>query len=418
MPSKNLPGKNLIVIVVEGLHAGMVGAYGNSWIRTAALDDLACESFIFDQAFVNNPQVESFYRAVWHCASDADSSADQLETVSLPQRRSLPQQLNQAGIQTVLLTDSPRVGSLLPVAEFAEHVLVEPLAVSRSANDVSDTGLARLFGAASDRLATLREPFCLWIHSQGLAGPWDAPLEMRNRFAEDDDPQPPKLIDVPSFWLPDDFDPDEPLGIKHAYAGQVSLLDMCLGAFLDAFDESPLAASTQLTFLSANGFPLGEHRRIGTCDEALYNELTQLVWMMRFPDALGKLARTQALVQPSDLPGTLLDWLELDQGALGTPIASSSSSLLGLVRGEGDALRDRLLLVGPHDRAVRTPAWHLRQPLTGAAELYAKPSDRWEVNEVANLLPEITSGLQAALDEMSLAGTLASLPESLTTEFD
>jgi hypothetical protein len=407
-----VPSKNLIVIVVEGLHAGMVGAYGNSWIRTAALDDLACESFLFDQAFVNSPQVEQFYRAVWHGVPAADSTADELAGVSLPQR------LNQAGMQTVLLTDSPRVAVLLPAAEFAEQVLVDQPTELRTAADISETGLARLFGAASDWLTKPREPFCLWIHARGLTGPWDAPLEMRNRFAEEDDPRPPTMVEVPSFWLPDDCDPDEPLGIKHAYAGQVSLLDTCLGAFLDAFSESPLAATTQLTFISAHGFPLGEHRRIGTCDEALYNELTQLVWMMRFPDASGKLARTQALVQPSDLAGALLDWLGLDRGAFA---ANTASSLLGLVRGEADALRERLLLVGPHDRAVRTPAWHLRQPLTGAAELYAKPSDRWEVNEVANLLPDITSGLHAALDEMSQAGPsspLAPLPESLTTELD
>jgi hypothetical protein len=193
---------------------------------------------------------------------------------------------------------------------------------------------------------------------------------------------------------------------------------MCLGALLDGFAEGPLAATTQLTFLSANGFPLGEHRRIGACDEALYNELTQLVWMMRFPDGQGKLARTQALVQPSDLPGALLEAVGI-AGAVQP--ATVASSLLTLVRGESDALRDRLILVGPHDRAVRTSAWHLRQPITGAAELYAKPSDRWEVNEVAKLLPEVTAGLAAVLAESSKSeavGDAVSLPEILTSELD
>jgi hypothetical protein len=30
-------------------------------------------------------------------------------------------------------------------------------------------------------------------------------------------------------------------------------------------------------------------------------------------------------------------------------------------------------------------------------ELYAKPSDRWEVNEVAKLLPDVVAALQSVL---------------------
>ncbi len=91
------------------------------------------------------------------------------------------------------------------------------------------------------------------------------------------------------------------------------------------------------------------------------------------------------------------------------------------MRGEVDALADRVLLVSKHDRAIRTPAWHLRQPRTGAAELYAKPSDRWEVNEVSKILPDIVAGLQQALDELESAGPttpLSPLADPLTIEFD
>ena len=89
----------------------------------------------------------------------------------------------------------------------------------------------------------------------GLAAPWDAPLEFRNRYAEEEDPEPPKFVQVPDYRLADDYDPDELLGITHAYAGQVSLWDLCLGAFLDHLAESGLVARTQLTLLSAPVFP-------------------------------------------------------------------------------------------------------------------------------------------------------------------
>ncbi len=407
-----MPAKNLICVVIEGLHAGMVGAYGNSWIRTAALDALACESFLFDQAYLESPLLERTYRAFWHGLHAADCH------VLDEDAESFPHLLAAGGLHSALLTDSAEVAGLLPAAEFVEQLLIESQEDPSSAQDIAETGLARLFGAATEWLRAPREPFCLWIHARGMAAPWDAPLELRDRFADEEDPEPPRVVEVPNHWLPNDFDPDEPLGIKHAYAGQVALLDLCLGGLLDEFDASPLAATTQLTFLSTAGFPLGEHRRIGSCDDALYNERTQLVWMMRFPDEMGRLARSQALVQPTDLPVSLLEWLEIDRGRLA---GTNASSLIPLVRGEVDSLRDRLLMVGPHDRAMRTSAWHLRQPLTGAAELYSKPSDRWEVSEVANLLPDIVLGMQAALEEIVVTGPVTGVPpldEALTSELD
>jgi arylsulfatase A-like enzyme len=407
-----VPRNNVICIVVDRLHAGMIGAYGNSWTKTAALDQLACESFLFDQAFVDNPQLERLYRAYWLGLHAADRQQPTAAGASLPQL------LAQAGLHTALVTDEAEVAGLPWAADFAEQVLLETPPDERPAEDVSETGLARLFGAATEWLQAPRKPFCLWVHARGMAGSWDAPFAMRQHFADQQDPEPPAFTAVPDRRLPDKFDLDELLGIKHAYAGQVAALDLCLGAFCEQFDSSGLAANTQLTFLSARGFPLGEHQRVGACDEALYNETAQLVWLMRFPDSAGQLDRSQALVQPADLPGTLLDWLGLNRGKLA---GGHASSLLEIIDRRLESLRDRVFMVSSHDSAIRTPAWHLRQPDAGEAELYAKPSDRWEVNEVANLLHDIVVGLTAALSEIENSGGVepqAPLAEPLVSEVD
>jgi Sulfatase len=400
--------KNQITLIVDRLHAGMVGAYGNSWIHTTSLDQLASQSFLFDAALVDCPRLDSLYRAYWL----GDSAPLEQQPTS---RATLPRLLSAAGMHTTLLTDEPEVAQLPMAADFAERMLIESPAATESADDVSETALARIFAAAGQWLASAPQPFCLWIHARALGGPWDAPFEMRAHFAGAEDPQPPDFVTVPDYWLPDEFDLDEVLGIKHAYAGQVGAFDLCLGAFLEQLDTSGLAGNSQLTVLSARGFPLGEHLRVGPCDEALYNETTQLVWMMRFPDELGKLARSSALVQPSDLPGTLLAWLELDREALGD---GHASSLLSIIGQDVEALRDRAHLISLHDRAIRTSAWLLRQPINAAPELYAKPGDRWEVNEVARLLPEVTSGLETALAASVDSSSPAPLPELLTTEVD
>jgi arylsulfatase A-like enzyme len=251
-----------------------------------------------------------------------------------------------------------------------------------------------------------------------MDAPWDAPQALRAAYADEEDPSPPDFSDVPNRRLPERFDPDELLGITHAYAGQVAAFDASLGAFLDELDGSAFAENTQLTLLSARGFPLGEHRRIGACDSALYNELVQLAWWMRFPDGLGRLARAQALVQPFDLPATLLDWLEIP----GAPLpALPGGSLMDVIRGQRQSIRDHVFMKSDSDRAIRTPAWLLRQPASGPSELYAKPSDRWEVNEVARLCGEVVEGLELALDQAEQAAApreAAPLSQSLVTEVD
>jgi arylsulfatase A-like enzyme len=403
-----VPPRNLITIVVDRLHAGMVGAYGNSWIRTSELDELASQSMVFDFAFATAPDLSRIYRALW-----SGMHPGALDTA--PDHPALPAALNAAGLHTTLVTDEAEVAALPAAGGFAERVIVESVDDAEDALDVESTQSARLFAAASDWLAQAQEPFALWIHARGMAAPWDAPLEMRNAFADEEDPDPPKFAAVPNRRLPPDFDPDELLGITHAYAGQLALVDSCLGAFLEGFAASPYADSTLLTFLSARGFPLGEHLRVGPCDDVLFNELTQLVWMMRFPDGLGKLVRSQALVAHADLPATLMDWLGAENPGVG------ASSLLPLVRGDVEHHRDRLWLVSRDEQAIRTPAWLLRRDQMGSCELYAKPSDRWEVSEVSKLCPHIVEALQAALAAMERGrgeATLAPLDESLVTEVD
>jgi arylsulfatase A-like enzyme len=390
---------NAICLVLDRLHAGYVGAYGNHWIETPALDRLAFDSVVFDQYLIDSPWLESLYRSLWlgqHAMMP--HAADEGPT--------LAERLRRAGVNTTLLTDEPLVADH-PLARGFDPVLVlEQPQEAEVAAELDQTHLARCFAEMIQWLDGAKEPFLLWSHLAGLGGPWDAPLEFRRRYADEDDPDPPYTADVPNLLLSEDYDPDQLLGLSQTYAGQVSLLDTCLGALLELFESGPLAENTLLVLLSARGFPMGEHRRVGGYDDALYGELVHVPLLMRFPGGLGSAVRSQALVQPGDLWATLGEWWSLAD----LPDRPPARSLLPLVRGEAETLRDRIGLTDSRGSdAIRVPAWYLR---SDKPELFVKPDDRWEVNDVADRAGSVVEMLQKALLEYQqalLAGRLAQL---------
>jgi arylsulfatase A-like enzyme len=392
---------NAICLVVDRLHAGYLGAYGNSWIDTPALDRLASQSVVFDRALVDSPHLDRLYRSYWqgwHALAPAPPES----------RPTLAALLRQSGVATALLTDQPQVARHPLAVDFDDLVEIDPPWQPQTAAQIEQTHFARCFVEVIRWLEAAQGPFLLWCHLGGLGATWDAPLRFRQAYREEGDPQPPATADVPEQILPANYDPDELLGITQSYAGQVTLLDTCLGAMIEFLDGLGAGKETLLALVSARGFPLGEHRRVGPCDDALYGELLQLPWMIRLPGAAGAAMRSHALVEPADLWATLLDWW----GVAPVPHSPTAASLMPIVRGQAQTLHDRLCVLGNGaDRAIRTPAWHLR---AGAEpELFAKPDDRWEVNDVATRCQEVVEFLQDVLAqyEQSLpSGRVFDLP--------
>ncbi|MEN6450018.1 MAG: sulfatase-like hydrolase/transferase [Thermoguttaceae bacterium] len=392
---------NAVCLVIDRLHAGYVGAYGNTWIETPALDRLASESLVLDQAIIDSPDLERLYRSCWqgwHALGRQSPPAS---------RPSLAALLRESGVATTLLTDDPQVARHPLAADFAELVEIDPPWQPETASDVEQTHFGRCFVEMIERIQAARGPFLLWCHLAGLGTTWDAPLSFREAYQEQGDPPPPDSADVPDRLLTPDADPDELLGITQAYAGQVTLLDTCLGAFRDFLDSLPGGEETLLVLCSARGFPLGEHGRIGACGDDLFGEVLQTPSMIRWPDGAGAAVRNSALVQPADLWATLLDWWAIGD----RPHSATAAGLHRLTQWPTELQRDRVCAAGASGRAIRTPAWFLREG--DEPQLYAKPDDRWEVNNVVSLCPEVVERLREALSRFEAIlpdGAAADLP--------
>jgi arylsulfatase A-like enzyme len=290
-----------------------------------------------------------------------------------------------------------------------------------------NTGVARTVAGAVDwleRRAGRRErgPFVLWLDLFSPHGPWDPPQPYRDQYAtaepdefeageegdlvedlEESDldlEEVPVLIDVPAGAVGDVIDEAELLRLRRTYAGTVTFVDHWLGVLFDALRRTGRMDDTLLVFTGDQGEPLGEHGYVRRFRPWLYEELIHTPLILRMPGGAHGGTRHQALVQTVDLLPTILS-------ALGLPPADAihGHDLLPLVRGEQTKVRDYACLgMDVEEFAIRTHLWHLIVPVEPdpddpprPPELYRKPEDRWDQNNVADQHPEVSDHLELTL---------------------
>lgn len=383
-----------------------MGPYGNTWVETPHFNQLAAKSLLFEQSLASAASLAGNYRGYW-----LGRWPRELETAWKPgggeagedageDPQSLADCWAAAGVPTLLVTDEPELADHRLADAFTRRIVLDPPRAMETAPSESETQLAAVVAAFQETLAALTTPSLLWLHARALRGPWDAPRSWREALVEEDDPDPPEFAIPPQLQLPEDYDPDELLGIMQAYGGQVAFLDFCLGLILAAIDDSGLNPLVICT--SPRGYPLGEHRQVG--GELLHAETLQVPCLVRVPGMQAGGLREQALVQPPDIFATLQHWLT---GARWPP-PSDAERLVAyslLEHAERPLIPGRQWAAASGERAdgeaavdvaIRDAQWFARLSPAGD-QLFAKPDDRFERNEVSSRCAEALQAIKALL---------------------
>ena len=144
--------------------------------------------------------------------------------------------------------------------------------------------------------------------------------------------------------------------------------------------------------------PLGEHGVVGLNRPGLHDELVHIPLIMRLPKGEQAGRRITALTQPVDLSPTLLDAFGLP------PAVAQGHSLLPLAHGTAAQVRDYAcsgLCVGEtvEWRCARRngPSCCHCTRQARAAQLYVKPDDRWELNDMVQHHPALAEHLDSVL---------------------
>jgi hypothetical protein len=333
-----------IVIAIDGLRASALGTYGQTTYETPAFDALTAESRTYEWVYARTPDPTDFYAAL----------ASHLPTE-----------------QSVLVTDDKEATAVIH-PRFGAVVEIEPTTPTEPAPTIEDTTTAATWAAMAEALveANATGSQLIWLHTSGLYSPWDAPAELMESLIDEDDPEITPDVTPPDVVTHDD---DERFAASCRYSAQVMTLDACLGGLLDIVDGVYEGEDYRLIVLGLRGFPLGEHGRIGGVDQRLFSEQQHTPLLVREPGADARLDRSAT---PSTLDAVVSGLLAGTKLPSGPVVLSSSDS-----------------------KVIISEEWLLRAPADSAStpELYVKPDDRWEQNDIASLEEELTAELLAML---------------------
>lgn len=381
-PSSNAADHRLALITFDWLPAWMLSTWGATWLATPAFDRLAARGVTLDAVMTPGEALEATLEAVVGRACRA---------------------LGKPGLPaSVLVTDTETVARS-PLATGFATVLEEPAGPTRQCGaEVDDTALWHLFSTAAEAAADA-DPGWLWCHAGSLGVAWDAPLDFRDCLATEEDPEPPRLAEIPSLCVSADEDPDLILGVRQAFAGQVMLADRMLGGLLDAIESSGQPWSVVVA--GVRGMPLGLHRQLGlpaAGEPGLlpYGDLVQMPVILA--DAAGRMAgqRYGGLLAADDLGAFL------HESATGE---AAASRLAGLLERWACQPREQVVSQTRRGLSVATAEWRLvleRPTDDGAGEvgepcpaLFAKPDDFFEQCDVADRCPQVVDDLLAQLTD-------------------
>ncbi len=387
--------RNGIVISIEGVNTGLVGAYGTNTAITPALDRLAAHGLVFDQCFVDSLDARGQLHSLW-TGQHAMRGAAMDERVDT---WTLWGQLVASGYEVCLITDCPVAAKLAEQLGCSRVTFVEVDTPTEAAENWTECAVMRVFVAAVEELAEELANQLIWIHSRGLKHAWDVPLEMRANFIDPEDPDPPSEASVPNFFVSEDTDPDEIIGWAQVAAAQVAVIDQGIDVLISAVEAREDADNWIWLVVSPGGVPLGEHGRVGWGSPQLYAEEVSCLAIVKANPLQPIGIRRAELCQLPDLPLTLLDALEIQ-----LPETTWGRSLLRLGPFSAPTqwpatFQSACILSSASALWIRTPAWSVSISADQRSQLFVKPDDRWEISDVSTRRQDVVERLTHVASE-------------------
>jgi arylsulfatase A-like enzyme len=345
---------NVVVVILDSLRKDHVGAYGNPWIKTPNLDTLAREGLRFTNAYPESLPTLCARRAIhtgfrtwpfrdWHQPKGEDVWRYGWQPIPTEQT-TLAEILKGHGYQTMFVTDTlhqfkpsynfhrgfdvfefirgQTSDRYRPVWTFSWEKVEKTMATVRdymrkySANTAGrkteeDWFAPQVFARSSELLeaASEAQPFFMVVDGYDPHEPWDPPQRYVDLYDGDYEGGEPYF---PREGSSDYLTERQLKRMRALYSAEVTMADRWLGRFLDKIDELSLFENTLIILLSDHGHALGEHKFVGKPVQALWPELTDIVFLMRHPEGKGAGKTSDYYASTHDVAPTILGILGIE----------------------------------------------------------------------------------------------------------
>ena len=390
---------HLFLITADTLRADHTTLHGYARRTTPHLESLAADGLVFHQAVTLVPKTGPSFATHF--------------TGLEPERHGLTS--NRFGLPEA----TPLIAELLAESQYATAAFVaNPILSPRKGfsrgfdryDEFGKTGslepqLRAFLGWAEQH--DWSTPTFVWIHYIDPHGPYTPPEHLRDRFVGDalfaaDSRRIPLEYELPE-GVPSNRvlgalpryqrvgDEDRVAWYVSQYDAEIVAMDEALGSVLDYLRARGLYTGSGIVFTSDHGESLGEHDYYFEHGWYVYDATLRVPLVVKPP------ASTSAAAGTSDVQVSNLDTLPTLLAMAGGPLPASRSgrNLLAAVQVAP------LLVSNPSTYpqrfvALRTPQHkYVREPATGAEQLFSLRHDPAEEHDVSALQPEQLAALRA-----------------------
>jgi len=292
---------NLIVITLDTTRADRIGAYGARDVETPALDDIAREGVLFEQAVSVAPLTLPAHASIFTGRFPPEHGVRDNGGFFLdPGQLTLAEVLKARGYRTggfvaAYVLDSKwginqGFDTYFDEFDISQSRGLSPGAIQRPANDVVDRAIPWIQAAKDSR-------FFAWLHFYDPHTPYRPPEPFLSRYK------------------------------GHPYNGEVAFADSQVGRVVAELKALEVYDKTVIVVMGDHGESLGDHGE-STHGFFIYNSVTHVPFMIRAPYSLMRARRVADPVRAVDVMPTVLDLLGVP-----TPKAVTGASLVPLMTG-------------------------------------------------------------------------------------
>jgi arylsulfatase A-like enzyme len=332
-PSAAEQRPNILFLLSDDHSYPFLSAYGDTNVKTPALDQLAAEGMKFHRFFTGAPQCVPSRATLMTGRSPV---AARMTRFSAPLPRdeiTLPELLRDKGgyftgiCGRAFHLDGSNNNNAAAAKVLEEHQLKTFSDRVDFLNTCGDKEVAAQLGAFLDKRPA-GKPFFMWANFSDPHHVWNAPAEFR--------PDPASLRLPPHL-------PDLP-GVREQladYCAEVNRVDRTIGTVLAELKKRDLMDGTIIIFCGDNGMAMPHGKG------SLYDPGSNVPFVVRWPGVVKSGGDSRALISGEDLAPTLLAAAGLEPGS-----KMSGISFLPLLKG-GDHVPRKHIFVerGPHGSA-------------------------------------------------------------------